>query len=919
MIQLRRMPLPSEGGHPLFLPDDYDALTVEGQQLARINACMQWTLRGAGSEEMLGSFQLFHSYYLRDDPDSNFYPGFFDDEPLPFAPFHLDVVAQNAISPLMVVGAPRGSAKSTLLEQIRFLKLVTRPLYSITMCAGGNKLAKRFGARFIIQIDNNSRINDDFGLEFGGRLKPARGRAPFSAEMAYLTNGSRLSHTTTGSFQRGDRPKEFHLDDPEYDPDGESTSMQRLRNELETLLFKSIMPMVTKEDSRLTWLGTTISRAHLLHKALQSEGEGFGHDPRFENWFRIRLKALYRLANGEEASIWPEMWSVEKLKQLRTLWGPAVFRSEMQNDPGTSEGRYFFLDDRHNYTISDPDDNLATNPTESTAKISWTRKSEQITQPLGEFLSQNTVFITLDSAPTATSTSDFNAIAVMAITPFNELFVLDMFNRRVKEHVTALEALRMADKWKASAIGVELHSKSQGIYGSLQHLLGTRAESIETLTHLPSLVPLRVGYAAKTARISSMWYRFGDPSVKDPDSPNYGGLIKFPLSSSLVRTNRDWTALISQIEEFNPEACLAEGTLVVTDRGEIPIETITGEDRVLTREGWKRVRGLHSRGKVPVIRKGPLVGTPDHRVWTENRGWVQLQGLENYDILRTCLRKSESENPLSGTALSTTDILATRISGTDPISAERSTAPSTETCGNTTTDQSPMGCKSITSMEIPETTTSPTWSCSHEPSTTRNILPSSAPSRSVSEEWILQTSTLSALAERNSRVTTTDAFDSAATTASTSTPSSLGEPKKRNGSPSTPETTGRKTTSDCSRTKPNEELERRTVWDLEVEDSHEFFASGILVHNSDGGLENDDAIDTVSMHQDVIKGLRRKPGAQAAPLSTLDLLKSGVTTGRAGELLAHRVDWTQIPTAQRDEILESLRSKAKRPNAPSRI
>lgn len=560
-MNIVEMPVPSQGGHPFLLPFDYDELTADGQREARINACAQWRLPRAPhlrAEAQLAAFLFFHHFYLCDEPDVGFYSGFFDEPPLPFAPFHLDIIRANASYPLNVVAAPRGSAKSTLLSQLRLMKLVSWPMYSISTAFGGSRLVKRFGTQMMLQIDNNSRLNDDFAASVGGKLRPPRGKAPFSNEMMFLTNGSWTSHTTTRSFQRGDRPYEFHMDDPEYDPEGESTSMQRLRSEIEMLIFKLIIPMVARDGRSLTWVGTTISRAHLLYKALQSEGEGFGYDKRFRHWNRMRLKALYTLEDGSELSIWPEMWSIPKLQLIKDQIGPAQFQSEYLNNPGAGEGQYFFLDQRHAYDLVDPDIHLTEAPYQSSTTIKWTRKGESISMPLSEFLSQNSVFVTVDSAPTSTSTSDYNAVVVMAITPYNELFILDVFNRRVKEHITALQALRFADKWRASVIGVELHSKSQGVYGALQHMLGTRAESVEEFDHLPSLRPLRVGYAAKTARISSMQYRFGDPNVTDPTQHGYGGLIKYPLNSPIIR-NREWQDLVTQTEQFSPDA--ADGGL----------------------------------------------------------------------------------------------------------------------------------------------------------------------------------------------------------------------------------------------------------------------------------------------------------------------------------------------------------------------
>lgn len=923
------MPLPSEGGHPFLLPHDYDSLTIDGQRDARLNAVRQWTIPRApqqAAEALIACYQFFHTYYLREDVDASFHPGFFDDEPLPMAPFHLDIVGANAAYLNIVVGAPRGSAKSTVLEQLRLLKLVSRPLYSFTVGTASSRLCRRWGTRFLLQIDSNARLNDDFGYDFGGRLKPPRGKAPFSTEVAYLNNGSWVAHTTTGSRQRGDRPFEFHFDDPEYDPDGESTSMQRLRDETDRLIFKIIMPMVAREGRRLTWLGTIISRQHLLFKAFSSTTDSFGFDPRFAYWHRMLLRALYRLPSGEEVSIWPEMWSVQKLHEIKASIGPAQFRSEYQNDPGAGEGQYFFLDKRHSYEITNPDHLLSSNPTQSSATISWDRKGQRCSQPLSEFLSSNPVFLTVDSAPTSSVTSDFNAIAVMAITPFNELFVLDIFNRRVKEHVTALEALRLADKWKASVIGVELHSKSQGLYGSLQHLLGTRAESIANISHLPSLRPIRVGYAAKTSRISAMQYRFGDPQVTDPSAPGFGGLVKLPITDPFYLRNPEWKTLFNQISDFNPDAndgglehddaldCLARNTLVLTHRGEVPIQSVLVGDHVLTRQGWKPVLAVWSKGKRPCVRRGPLWATPDHRVWTENRGWVRHTELQQSDTI--CGWQSE-------TLSSSTECGSTDTPSRKDATSEATTGHTlrrmplhslcTERFGRPTLGKFQPDGMSTTSTAIPQTTRSETCGLflikTTSRSTNRSRFSGAGPTSS-SDPWpgsgpsgperpcgVASAGPRLRHSKREDRSIAAEAAGAKRPTEETGSGAGTSDPQSpscRRGALQ-PEEGGRQ-----------DEPVSLEVWDIMVQDCHEFFANGILVHNC------------VSMSQEVILGLKKKPAKSQPAKTPLELLKEGKTRGPNDEILAHMVQWNSVNNDDRNEILNALR-KPTPDAAPSKV
>ncbi len=63
--------------------------------------------------------------------------------------------------------------------------------------------------------------------------------------------------------------------------------------------------------------------------------------------------------------------------------------------------------------------------------------------------------------------------------------------------------------------------------------------------------------------------------------------------------------------------CLAEGTLVLTKRGEIPIEQVTASDKVWDGVEWVSTLGAIYRGEKEVIEYDGLIATPDHEVWTD--------------------------------------------------------------------------------------------------------------------------------------------------------------------------------------------------------------------------------------------------------------------------------------------------------------
>ena len=61
-------------------------------------------------------------------------------------------------------------------------------------------------------------------------------------------------------------------------------------------------------------------------------------------------------------------------------------------------------------------------------------------------------------------------------------------------------------------------------------------------------------------------------------------------------------------------ACIAEGSLVLTDKGPVPIEKVTLEHRLWDGLEWVKHDGVASRGVRKVISYGGLTATPDHLV-----------------------------------------------------------------------------------------------------------------------------------------------------------------------------------------------------------------------------------------------------------------------------------------------------------------
>ncbi len=72
------------------------------------------------------------------------------------------------------------------------------------------------------------------------------------------------------------------------------------------------------------------------------------------------------------------------------------------------------------------------------------------------------------------------------------------------------------------------------------------------------------------------------------------------------------------------KVCIAEGQQVLTDAGLVPIEAVKPQHLVWDGESFVSHSGLVYNGKHEIIDYQGLSATPDHVVWTEDRGAIQL-------------------------------------------------------------------------------------------------------------------------------------------------------------------------------------------------------------------------------------------------------------------------------------------------------
>jgi intein/homing endonuclease len=104
--------------------------------------------------------------------------------------------------------------------------------------------------------------------------------------------------------------------------------------------------------------------------------------------------------------------------------------------------------------------------------------------------------------------------------------------------------------------------------------------------------------------------------------------------------------------EIHDQSCLVGDTLVKTNKGDVPIKNISIGDKVYTRQGLRQVKwsgqtGVRELKRVDFSDGRSLVGTDNHPVWVEGRGWTRIALLRPSDIVNVCDDKSITHEKLS--------------------------------------------------------------------------------------------------------------------------------------------------------------------------------------------------------------------------------------------------------------------------------
>lgn len=269
--------------------------------------------------------------------------------------------------------------------------------------------------------------------------------------------------------------------------------------------------------------------------------------------------------------------------------------------------------------------------------------------------------------------------------------------------------------------------------------------------------------------------------------------------------------------DLEDQMCIAQGELVTTARGGIPVEQVRAGDYALTRVGWRRVYRAGLTGLKPTVTietgNSSVTCTGDHPVYVSGRGFTRADEVQSGDTLVSCrvpLSARSSSSTASGTTRTTTAI-------TRPAAAVAAGC-CTAISGRPSTGRSRPAGTSTTASAAGTATRSATWPlCPQETTTARTWLRKDRAVRSLT-----RSASAAPSAKRNGHD-----GDRASTRAPSAAESTSPAPTSRPATARASAATG--LWADAVRSVRASGV--RLVYDISVEGQPEFFAGGLLVHN----------------------------------------------------------------------------------------
>jgi hypothetical protein len=490
----------------------------------------------------VAGWHLFRQYYLR--PSNSWYRSADGDGFVESPDAHYEWVRDWHTYPRLVHAAPRGTCKTTInLEDILRLT-ITQPYWECALfLATQNFVTDRLG-RCMDQVEHNPRIIEDFG-----KMKPSRGSGLWNrGSTMELVNGSRIMGIPIKGASLGTRPSGLVCLDDVEKSDEQVKFPTDLRENAQNFFFNALLPMARAPGRTIPMriIGTLYNRRMFIWQLYQ------GVDSRIRDFFKRTLMTVPDM-NWDAMD---EEWQAREKQQL----GPAAYAAQCLNAPGTDAERILQIHpELCTYWLEDQDQWARTAPLQSQAKVvthvlSGWKKDEiskedvpvprKLERTWGEVVGKMTRFITVDSAKTTTSLSDFSAIHVMGFENVKEhrdtLYSLDCWVGKCSYEELVERVYKMCMAWGVRWVGIEAYPVQSTFFEMARDLLPAK---FGPNVAVPRIIPIKPpSNLDKADKIMQIAWRFNQFRVKVPVDCQTAG----------------YRALVHQIENFTEDMALLE-------------------------------------------------------------------------------------------------------------------------------------------------------------------------------------------------------------------------------------------------------------------------------------------------------------------------------------------------------------------------
>lgn len=224
----------------------------------------------------------------------------------------------------------------------------------------------------------------------------------------------------------------------------------------------------------------------------------------------------------------------------------------------------------------------------------------------------------------------------------NDYSVFQLWAKGVDGHIWLLDQVR--GKWAAPEL-----EKTARAFWEKHRAKGPRRMNVEDKSSGTGLIQSlgRRGLNGEPPIPVKAIPRNKDKYTRGLDAAPYiaTGMVHLPKDAPYTPSLRSELQTFDGLGTGHDDQCLVSSTLVETETGPQPIETIMVGQKVLTRDGYRKVAwsGMtdHNAEVVTAVfsNGATLTGTRGHPVWIEDRGFVCLDAVMGAGSVQVCTRQ----------------------------------------------------------------------------------------------------------------------------------------------------------------------------------------------------------------------------------------------------------------------------------------